>query len=64
MLTPPPTDPELIKVWCARVVRAINNQVITWEEFFAMFPPDYADALKAELIRLYEKKKRKQVIHF
>lgn len=51
-LMPPPADSELLKVWYGRVAHAINNKIITWEEFFAMFPPDYSDALKEALVRL------------
>jgi hypothetical protein len=60
----PPTDPELLEGWCARVCRAIKNKVITWQQFFAMFPPDYAETLKAELLRQCEEKKTKTIQHF
>ena len=51
VLTLPPTDPALLERWWTRVARAIDNEVITWQQFFAMFPPDYAEALKAAIIR-------------
>ena len=56
VLTQLPTDPELVAVWFARVAGAINNRIISWRQLFALFPPDYAEAFKAELIRLDEKK--------
>ena len=57
VLTPPPTDPALLKMWADRMIKAINNNVITWEQFFALFPPGVAKALKTRLVELLKEKK-------
>jgi hypothetical protein len=57
-LTPPPTDPELVEGWCVRAARAINAKIITWDQFFAMFPPDIAEEIKAKLRKAIDEKQR------
>jgi hypothetical protein len=57
-LTPPPTDPELVEGWCFRAALAIKKKIITWDQFFAMFPPDFAEAMKAELRKIIDEKHR------
>jgi len=58
VVTPPPTDPALVKTWADRMIRAINNKVITWEQFFALFPSEVAEAIKRRLVREFQKKNR------
>jgi len=63
-LTLPPNDPVLIEEWGTRVVRAINNKVITWQQFFALLPPDFAEALKTAIIRKAQEKKDNAILPF
>ena len=63
-LTLPPNDPVLIEKWGTRVVRAINNKVITWQQFFALLQPDFAEKLKAAIIKKAQEKKDNAILAF
>ena len=64
LISSPPNDPALIEEWCNRVVRAIRSKIISWKQFFAMLPPDFASVLKAKIIKKAQDQKNYNLLAF